>query len=143
MRRDGSANALSKVTRHDAKSTGLPCSLRASHPSRHFSLGDLKPIGGSTTGEQIERACNQSRPPRLVTRSEARAVVPMEVFIEQNVVSPVGVLLKLFGASIDRSLATRIREKMLDNLRAISFATSNNVRCFPEPVGHSTLKSSP
>src|SRR5436305_1553476 len=47
-------------------------------------------------------ARHQRRPPRLVVGPEPRAVVTMEVLVEQHVVPPQRVALKSLGSAIDR-----------------------------------------
>ena len=54
---------------------------------------------------------HQSRPARLVTRADAGAVVSMEVFVEENGVSPEGVFLELGGASEDGASPGLVAEK--------------------------------
>src|SRR5436190_21986862 len=49
----------------------------------------------------VDQICDKSRPPGLVIRAEARAVVAVEVFIEQQAVSPVRILLEFFGSAVD------------------------------------------
>jgi hypothetical protein len=58
--------------------------------------------------KQIKHAGYDPRPSSLVTRPQASAVVSMEIFVEQNVIFPVRVLLKLVGSSVHWTLATGI-----------------------------------
>src|SRR5947209_5356409 len=51
------------------------------------------------TPGQEEEYGHDSRPPRLVAGTDARAVVSVEVLVEQQQVVPVGVCLELFYAS--------------------------------------------
>ena len=50
--------------------------------------------------EEREECAYQSGPASLVTCANARPVVAVEVFVEEQMVSPVWVLLKLFGAAV-------------------------------------------
>src|SRR5689334_20817680 len=52
--------------------------------------------------EQLDQARDHPRPAGLVTRSETRAVVAVEVLVEEQVVAPVRVALELLGASENR-----------------------------------------
>src|SRR5215469_7786486 len=52
--------------------------------------------------EKLNQFSDQARPSSLVARSQARAIVPVKIFVEQNVVSPVRIGLKLLGVSIHR-----------------------------------------
>jgi hypothetical protein len=87
------------------------CNLRASHLGHEFTLGDLKQIGRFQTRKQIERTRDESRPSGLVAGSKARAVVPVEVLVEEKVIFPVRVFLKFLGSTVDRALTIRIEEK--------------------------------
>ena len=69
--------------------------------------------------------------------------VSMEVLVEKNVVSPIRIFLKLLRPAVDGRFPSLSRRKMADSLRASSFATLNRFMYCPEPVGHSTRKSSP
>ena len=53
----------------------------------------------------------QSRPACLVTRADASAVVAVEVFVEENRISPEGIFLKLVGASEDGASPGLVTEK--------------------------------
>ena len=108
--------------------------LLARHPCREFVLGDLQCIFRVQACKQIERAGDEPRPSGLVAGAEACAIVAVEILVEKDVVLPVRIFLELLTPS---------RRKMLESLLLISLATSNKVNSLPEPVGHSTLKSSP
>src|SRR5262245_44381985 len=85
--------------------------LISSHPSGEIALGDLKRIGGVQACKQIKHTRDEPRPSGLVAGPKPGAVVSVEILVEQNVVLPMGVFLKLFGASVDRPLAVRIAHK--------------------------------
>lgn len=57
--------------------------------------------GGSLTAPLVNEVCDHAGPTSLVAGAEAGAAVSVEVFIEQQVVTPMGVFLELFGAAID------------------------------------------
>jgi hypothetical protein len=141
----GESYAVKKCqkAKQDSDFFHLSRNLLTSHPSREIVLGDLQRISSFHTRKQIERTRYGSRPPGLVAGSETRAIVSVEMLVEQNVISPVRIVLKLLCSAVDGRFPFASRRKMLDSLRAISFATSNKVMWFPEPVGHSTLKSLP
>src|SRR6476469_5906811 len=52
--------------------------------------------------EQVHYPRDDSSPPGLVTRTDPRAVIAMEELVEQHVVPPVRVVLKLRGRSVHR-----------------------------------------
>src|SRR3982750_4095429 len=59
-------------------------------------------------GEQMHRARDDSRPSGLMAGAEPRAVVAVEVFVEQQQVAPVRVLLELCRRAVDRPAAIRV-----------------------------------
>ena len=78
----------------------------------------------------------------LVARRQARGRLPVEVFVELQQVAPVRILLKLVRSPV-HGPPTAIAKKERVSRRWISTLTSQrSIRC-PEPVGHSTRKSSP
>ena len=79
------------------------------------------------TCKQIKGARDDSCPSGLMAGSEPGAIVPVEVFVEENVIPPVGIFLELLGASVDRRFPFASRRKMFESRRPISFATSNRV----------------
>ena len=64
-----------------------------------------------------------------MARAEPGPVVAVEVFVEEDVVAPVRVILELRSASVDRPPSASSLRKMLASRRAISSATPN--RCHP------------
>src|SRR5438105_15770313 len=48
--------------------------------------------------EDIDQTGDDPRPSRLVAGAEAGAVVAVEVFVEQQMIAPMGIALKFFGA---------------------------------------------
>src|SRR5690242_12439403 len=61
--------------------------------------------------EDIEQECDHSRPASLMTGSEARSIVAMEVLVEEKMVSPMGILLELLRAPVHRPAAARIPQE--------------------------------
>lgn len=53
--------------------------------------------------QRLDYASDAACPASLVTSSNAGPIVAVEVFIEQNQVLPVGVVLKLFGTAVNGS----------------------------------------
>src|SRR5262249_28453608 len=51
----------------------------------------------------INQRSDQRAPPSLMRSSDAGAVITVKVFVEQNIVAPVWVFLKLLGSAIDRT----------------------------------------
>ena len=95
-------------------SSGPAGNLLTSHPSRKVGLGDVEPIRPAPTGKQIKHSGNDPGPSCLVTRPQTGAIVPMEIFIEQNVIFPVRFVLKLLGSPYTGRLPPASRKKMLD-----------------------------
>ena len=93
--------------------------------------------------EDLHQRRDQASPSGLVASSQAGAVIAMEVFIEQDVVLPLGVVLELLCATVHWTPTGLITEEdagqAIGNLRA----TSNRLIRLPEPVGHSILNLSP
>src|SRR6058998_1470091 len=56
-------------------------------------------------------AGDDARPSRLVARAEAGPVVAVEVFVEQEIVAPVRVLLKLARSPVDRPPALAVPQE--------------------------------
>ena len=91
----------------------------------------------------LDQFCNQSRPSSLVAGADAGTVVAVEVFVKQDQVAPVRIVLEFFRAAENRSSLIRIAQEDARQPREISPATSHSVIILPEPVGNSTLKLSP
>src|SRR5262245_19718029 len=53
----------------------------------------------------LEELGDQPRPPRLVARTDARAVVAVEVLVERDQVAPVRVALEEFRSTVDGTTA--------------------------------------
>ena len=68
-------------------------------------------MGAVEPAEQINQRRHETRPAGLVTRSQTRAVVAVEILVEQHVVFPVGIGLELFRAAVYRALPRVIAEK--------------------------------
>jgi hypothetical protein len=63
---------------------------------------------GRQDGEELQDARDDARPTGLVARAQPRAIVAMKVFVEQNVVAPMRIRLKLLGAAVERPSTVRI-----------------------------------
>src|SRR6476469_10571318 len=55
--------------------------------------------------------CDDAGPAGLMAGAEASAVVPMEIFVKENQIAPVRVLLKFLGAAVDRPPTVFVLEK--------------------------------
>ena len=121
----------------------LAAHLLADDAGLELPLGRLQRVLGRHAPEGIQKTRDEPGPARLVTGPEAGADVAVEVLVEEDQVAPVRVVLELRRAAVDRPATGRVRRNMLESRREISFATSKRVIRFPEPVGHSTLRSSP
>src|SRR5215472_14887823 len=73
---------------------------RLQHAGNCGDLAKLKSLFGRGRRKQMHRAGDQTTPPGLMARSQAGAVVAVEVLIERDAIAPVGVFLKLFGSSV-------------------------------------------
>src|SRR6202000_3032622 len=79
---------------------------------RFYLVGSLLREGACFTGiqkllsvnaaEKLDQFCDQAGPSGLVAGAQARAVVAMEVLIEQDVILPLGIGLELLRASVHR-----------------------------------------
>ena len=61
--------------------------------------------------EQVHHPSDDSCPSGLVTGAEPRPVVAMEILIEREEVAPMGILLKLSGATINGSTPIAIPQE--------------------------------
>src|SRR3982751_6786491 len=67
------------------------------------ALAELEHLAGRSRGEQVHEPRDDARPSGLVARAEARAVVAVEVLVEQNQIPPVRIGLELLGSTVDRT----------------------------------------
>ena len=75
--------------------------------------------------------------------AHAGAGVAVEIFVKEDQVTPVGVSLELFEIPEYRSAAILILEENIGHAaRQFSRDFPQVIKC-PDPVGNSTLKSSP
>ena len=93
--------------------------------------------------EDLDQFCDHAGPTGLMAGPEARAVIAVEVLIEQDVVLPQWIGLELLRTSKTGRRPDLSRRKIPSRRLAISWATSNKFINLPEPVGHSILKLSP
>ena len=121
-------------------------------PPRHGSLSNeaalLAALEHLSCVQHPRTAGSASRddpgPAGLVARAEAGAVVAVEVFVEQDVVAPVRIVLELLGAAVHRPPAVLVaQEDAREAVARSPWRPRTGSSCLPEPVGHSTLKSSP
>ena len=105
-----------------------------------YQFEKLRPV---KVAEEFDQLRDDAGPARLVAGSQTRAVVSVEIFVEQDVILPLRIGLKFLRASVHRPPARLSRRKIPVNRLAISRATSNRFIKLPEPVGHSILKLSP
>src|SRR5690242_3428589 len=83
-----------------------------------FSPGACRCESGRPTGlkkllrieqsEKLNQLRHHSCPSGLMARAEPGAVIPMKVFVEQDIVAPVRVGLKLLSSTINRTSATLV-----------------------------------
>src|SRR5271157_6229244 len=66
---------------------------------------------GIQLAEDLDQAGDDTGPSRLVARTEAGAVVAMEVFVEQQMVAPMGIVLEFVGSPVHRTAAGFVAQK--------------------------------
>src|SRR5258708_20403976 len=66
---------------------------------------------GVEEAKELDEFGHESCATGLVTGAQPGTVVAMEVFIEVDVVAPVGILLELFRATVDGSPAMRVAQE--------------------------------
>jgi len=86
---------------------------------------------------------HETAPSGLIARAESRTIVAVEVFVEQNVIAPMRVGLKLLGTSVYRTATQVVAQKGRVKPTTDLLLTSKRFIIFPDPVGHSILKLSP
>ena len=74
-------------------------------------MAELADLLGGGGREQIHQPRDDAGPSGLVTRTQAGAVVAVEVLVEQEVITPVRVLLKFAGRSIERTPPVIVPQK--------------------------------
>src|SRR5215469_3582426 len=66
---------------------------------------------GIEAPEDLDQRRHQPGPSCLVTGADTGAIVAMEILVEQQMIPPVGIALKLFGTPEHRPPARRIAQK--------------------------------
>src|SRR4249920_2252223 len=74
-------------------------------------LAELEELLRRAGREQVHAPGDHAGPARLMARAEPRSVVAVEVLVEQDQVPPVGVLLELLGAAVDRAASRGIAQE--------------------------------
>ena len=77
----------------------------------HVARAEDHPICAALLPRLLNQFRHQSRPTCLVTRADAGAIVSMEVFVEENRVSPEGIFLEFGGVSKDGTSPGLVAEK--------------------------------
>src|SRR6476660_9050370 len=72
---------------------------------------EIDELLGGAGREQVHAPGDEPRPTRLVARPEPGPVVPVEVLVEQEMVTPVRVVLELSHAAIHRSPALAVAQE--------------------------------
>src|SRR3954464_4621557 len=80
--------------------------LHASHGRLDRRLVRTHVVGGQLLEQQRQHA-DETGPAGLVARSEAGAIVPVEIFVEQQQVAPVWVLLQERLTPVDRAVTVQ------------------------------------
>ena len=87
-------------------------------------------------------ARDQGGPAGLMAGADSPAVVPVEVFVEQHQVAPVGILEACIGAIAGSLAVGPCKEQRRQPLLEVYETWARVIIC-PEPVGCSTFRSSP
>ena len=66
---------------------------------------------GGHRAEHVQSPCNDARPACLMARAKPGAVIAVEVFVEQQAVAPVRILLKFLGPAVDGAAPVAVLEK--------------------------------
>src|SRR5262245_55152295 len=66
---------------------------------------------GIENAEELDQPSDETRPARLMAGAQARAVVAVEVLVEQDQVAPVRVRLEFSGASVDGASALLVAQE--------------------------------
>src|SRR5947208_15878670 len=74
-------------------------------------LAKLESLLGGGGREQVHGTRDDARPSGLVARAEPRAVVAVEVFVEQDEIAPVRVLLEPAGAAVHRPAPIHVTQE--------------------------------
>ncbi len=94
--------------------------------------------------EQLDGLGHQPGPAGLVAGTQSGAVVAVEIFVEKDQVSPVGIALEFLRAAVDRPLAVFVlQEDACETVCRSPAPLRKGSSWFPDPVGHSILKLSP
>ena len=72
------------------------------------SLEKLRPV---KVAEEFDQLGDDTGPARLVAGSKARAIVTVEIFVEQDVIFPLRIGLKFLRTSVHRPPARPISQK--------------------------------
>src|SRR5258705_3950066 len=83
----------------------------AMHLSMHFMRTPLEQLACADGPEELDQRGDESRPPGLMAGTEPRAVVAVEVLVEEQMVAPVRVGLELLGTAEHRTAAPFVPEK--------------------------------
>ena len=95
------------------------------------------------SAEDLDQLGDNPGPAGLVAGARARAGVAVEVLVEENVVSPVGIGLERCGVAEDGTPTVLVAEEDTARRSGSSLLTSKRFIIRPDPVGHSTRKPSP
>ncbi len=99
----------------------------------------------------FDQFCDETSPTGLMAGADPGPIVAMKVFVEEDKVFPVRIILENLKSAGDGTAATRIAKEDVDEpagdfscyLPEIGFLRRMRGALHGECVGHSTLKSSP
>src|SRR5438876_631217 len=91
--------------------TSIRTKERNSAAAASNPLAESRRLFGRGRGEQMQPASDDAGPPGLVAGAQASTVVTGEVFVEQQAITPVVVLLELFRPAVDGPPAIPVLEE--------------------------------
>jgi hypothetical protein len=89
----------------------FPAHLLPYNPGEHAPAFGLQQGFRVKTPKQVQEGSDQSSPARLVAGPEPGAVVPVEIFVKENQIAPVRIVLELGRPAIDWPLPIGIAQK--------------------------------
>src|SRR5215472_11098337 len=85
--------------------------LSAGHPCREFVFGNPQSVFCVQSCKKIDSSCNNTGPSGLMARAKTSTIVTVKILVEEDVVLPVRIFLKLLRPAIDRTLTVGITQK--------------------------------
>jgi hypothetical protein len=113
---------------------------RESKNSRQLAPAELWPGANALA---TPRATRQGRPPGLMRRAKTLTGLGVEVLIEEERISLGWIVLEAGIWAVRRPPVIRVEQKQAEQTAPERVATRSRFGRVPDPVGNSTVKSSP